>query len=364
METFIEELDSKKVLSKDDIILLKQYISKKYINYTKEQKSDVLSKAIYQVLDKSVKGLDEHYIKLVKKIILKNTILKDGNPVLFSDIFKLCLSIEDKSNTFKQTLLKWINSHIDNKISIDDLETYYSSIPSISLNAEVTTEMDKNISHNYVPSKIDVISKQTNFKINLKSIGICTYLSVLFLFFLTICLTVSSITLEKQGQISNLSPQIAIIKNKTPESNIIVNFKYKDINRLELKTFLNLHNSLLAEEPYFSTIISVSKQYGLNPLILFAITGQEENFVSKEDPNSKKIVNNPYNVYHSWEEYNTNINDSTKIASLTIINLSKDRPKNEEPFHWLNRSYAEDPNWSKGVKIFYETLEENDSKTN
>ncbi len=35
METFIEELSSKKVLSKDDIILLKQYIAKKYAKYTK-----------------------------------------------------------------------------------------------------------------------------------------------------------------------------------------------------------------------------------------------------------------------------------------------------------------------------------------
>ena len=171
---------------------------------------------------------------------------------------------------------------------------------------------------------------------------------------------INSTIIEKHNSSTSSSLVRSSTNKKSPTTNIAVHFEYKEINTAVLKTYLNSHNSLLAEEPYFSTIVAVSKQYNLNPLILFAISGQEESFVSKQDPNSKKIANNPYNVYHSWKEYNTNIKDASEIASLTVINLSKDRPTNEELFHWINRQYAEDPNWSKGVKNIYEALEKND----
>ena len=43
-------------------------------------------------------------------------------------------------------------------------------------------------------------------------------------------------------------------------------------------------------------------------------------------PASRKIANNPFNVYHSWQEFNTTIDDSARIAGNTIIRLSFERP--------------------------------------
>lgn len=290
METFIEELSSKKVLSKDDIILLKQYIAKKYAKYTKKQQSDVLSRAIYQVIDKSTSGLDKHYINLVKNVILKNTILKNGDPVLFSDILNLCISIGDSSDDLKHTLLNWINLHIENKISKTDLEIYCSKNSSVSTIVKVNTNLDFIIKTNYAVNNeiaITSISPKSKNKLSLLLLGFLSIILIVFAF--TTCLTIHSTILEKHNQISNRASRAAAIKNKTPKTNILVYFKYKEIDKSKLIIFLNSHNSLLAEEPYFSTIIAVSKQYDLNPLILFAITGQEENFVSKQDSNSKKL---------------------------------------------------------------------------
>ncbi len=274
----------------------------------------------------------------------------------------MCISIGDSSDDLKHTLLNWINLHIENKISKTDLEIYCSKNSSVSTIVKVNTNLDFIIKTNYAVNNeiaITSISPKSKNKLSLLLLGFLSIILIVFAF--TTCLTIHSTILEKHNQISNRASRAAAIKNKTPKTNILVYFKYKEIDKSKLIIFLNSHNSLLAEEPYFSTIIAVSKQYDLNPLILFAITGQEENFVSKQDSNSKKIANNPYNVYHSWQDYNTNIKDASEIASLTVINLSKDRPANEEPFHWINRQYAEDPNWSKGVKKIYDDLEKNDS---
>lgn len=133
-------------------------------------------------------------------------------------------------------------------------------------------------------------------------------------------------------------------------------FLYTDIDEGKLKDYLTIKNSVLADEPYFSEIVATSRSFNLNPLILFAIAGQEQNFVPKYNNNAYTIANNPYNVFHSWQHYNTDIEDSTAIASRTIINLSKDCPNNIDTFTWINKRYASDQNWSKGVRKIYNDL--------
>lgn len=360
METFVDELNTKKVISKEDIILLKQYIWKKYSTYSKEQKSDILSKSIYQVISRSFGNLDKHYDTAVKQNLLKNTILKNGQSIMLSDILKVCMDKSDNYRDLPTLLLEWINLNIENKISEADLTKYAPSIYS-----ELTTNDISN--SNIIPEEVDIsytIDKNFQTTYNNKSRKIPLLVTAFFT-----CLLIGSslVFFSIQNINKNNTMEVSLSRNvvkKQNTSNVTFYLNYKDINKSKLKSFLNSRNSLLAEEPYFSAIISVSKQYNLNPLILFAITGQEQSFVPKQNPNSKKIANNPFNIYHSWQEYNTNISDASKIAALTVINLSKDKPQNEEPFHWINRQYAEDPNWSKGVKSIYDSLEENDSSGN
>ena len=59
----------------------------------------------------------------------------------------------------------------------------------------------------------------------------------------------------------------------------------------------------------------------------------------------------------SWKVYNTSIEDSSRIAARTIINLSKGCPDDADPILWLNQNYAEDPNWYKGVTSLLNQLE-------
>jgi hypothetical protein len=132
--------------------------------------------------------------------------------------------------------------------------------------------------------------------------------------------------------------------------------KYEEVDAPKLKKWLERKNSMLAEEPYFTAILSTAKQYNIHPLLLFAIVGQEQAFVLKNAAAAKKIANNPFNVFGSWEKYNTDIFDSSRLAADTIIRSSRNRPAYMSTIRWMNRKYAEDPNWWSGVTKLFEQM--------
>lgn len=133
---------------------------------------------------------------------------------------------------------------------------------------------------------------------------------------------------------------------------------FEPVNRERLKGYLKRKNSLLAEEPYFSTIMSTCAAEDVHPVLLFAIAGQEQGFVKRGSENAALIVNNPFNVYHSWVEYNTDLQDSARVAALTVKAALADRPKGENAFKWLNKTYAEDTRWWNGTEQIFISIEE------
>lgn len=133
-------------------------------------------------------------------------------------------------------------------------------------------------------------------------------------------------------------------------------FGYYEVNRARLRSYLVKRNSLLAEDPYFNTIINTAKDFDLNPLILFAITGVEQSFVPKTNKQAYTIANNPYNVFYSWQRYNTNIEDTSRIAARTVLNLCKDKPANTDAFYWINKKYAENQTWNKVVSSLFKEI--------
>lgn len=130
-------------------------------------------------------------------------------------------------------------------------------------------------------------------------------------------------------------------------------FPYSEQNWSKVRAYLASYNSILSESPYFEVIIDVGMEKNIDPRILFAITGQEQSFVRKGSQSAERIANNPFNVYVSWKEYNTEIRDSAEIAANTILNTMEKTPYNAHPIKALNKTYAEDPRWWIGVDYFY-----------
>lgn len=133
--------------------------------------------------------------------------------------------------------------------------------------------------------------------------------------------------------------------------------QYKSINPELLKEYLVSKNSKLAEDYYIETFIQVAKDYNVNPLLLVAITGQEQNFVPVDHPDVELMKNNPFNVYGSWKTTDSDFEESCQIAARTVLTSSQGRPTNEDPIKWINdHKYAEDQNWHKGVTYFFNEM--------
>ena len=132
--------------------------------------------------------------------------------------------------------------------------------------------------------------------------------------------------------------------------------RWQEIDADKLREYLATRKSLLRHEPYFSTIMDTAYEFDIHPLLLFAIAGQEQGFVPEDHPQAEMIASNPFNVYHSWQEYNTTTAHSAAVAARTIIRLSRERPAGTDPVEWINREYAEDPLWHRGVNALFSTM--------
>ncbi|MNF91429.1 hypothetical protein D3C84_740300 [compost metagenome] len=147
--------------------------------------------------------------------------------------------------------------------------------------------------------------------------------------------------------------QAVVVQPKPILNELPAILQYQDVNRERLIQYLEAKDSMLADEEYMEPIFDAAKQFDIDPLLLFAITGQEQAFVPRRHKKAEQIINNPFNVFHSWQEYNTTIRKSAEIAARTIARLSKDRPAETDPFTWINREYAEDPHWADGVRSIW-----------
>lgn len=398
MGYFIEELKQNRILSKSDVVELRKEINRDNPEMDSKEKASLLSHAIYRAIDNNLDGFsDSNRIKIRKKLINK-LVYENKEFIDKLDVFFTCTRFENKSNELINDLIKWVNNNVEETIEKKDINRYIlneaefikkdSEIEGIKNKKEGISKLFKRIIdfqvykniwskiHIFLINSLEDIKKYFYIIINKKKVKekIFLVLCIIMLFgIISISRYISSeITFNstKQSNIAELNEKAIKYNLIEPEAisttlspleketflyyeHIPNSLRYKAIDREKLKKYLKSRNSILEQEPYFTTIIDTSEKFGLNAIVLFAITGQEQGFVPINHKNSKKMANNPFNVYGSWKKYNTSIEKSSEVAARTICRLLIDKPKNMNPFKWINRKYAEDPNWWKGVsKIF------------
>jgi putative ABC transport system permease protein len=396
MKNVIDELKASYVLTKDEIERIKKYIIKKYPKNSSKANAMILSNTIYGVIDKSLEGISGDEKRNIRKNIVKSSILKNTKNILKWDVFDAYITESKENPQLKKTLIEWINKNQKNDVSQEIFEEYVMSVHNTKGVCKSSYLDIKSQPKNNVIKYFGILNYEFNFKnvilkykrrliaklhctykklnirlevvsnkISSSKIALCLLsLLILTLYSLNNLVVDNKVLGAKvnnnemqQFYVSNFDTFDLYVKDAMSyHPHLPDNFNYKSIDKGKLLEFLNAKNSILAEEPYFSAIIRTSKEFNLNPLILFAITGQEQSFVPKDHENAEKIANNPFNVFHSWKEYNTNIYDSSRIAARTVINLAVDKPSNTDMFNWINKKYAYDKNWGSGVKQIFETL--------
>lgn len=401
MTQLLNTLKSYIILSLNDLTHIKDTIARRYGHMTSIERAEILSMAIHNHLNKHLEGIDDAHKETLKLTILSETFAKHRYSITRLNIFDAILDLELDDAIKTDLAESWLSESAQLSVPRWTVEDYVAmkriQLETVAhpLNTDVrapyvaqkvVVEPVQDINH---PIYFDDSESYEKKKIRF-SVGI--FASVLLIlifatptyFFLksayqpglvqNIALT-SEIGSKEHYGLSLLGGIHLIARVDGYKSGEQVNltlekkrfdfglmrkidaFRFENFDYYAVKHYiLNTRNGLIGSSEQFNQIIHEAYLNDIDPLLLFAIIGQEQAFVQDNSDYSAKILNNPYNVYHSWMEYNTTLRDSTQIAINTIKNRLDNAPYSASAFKWLNTTYAEDTNWHTGVRLIYAHL--------
>ncbi|SDK91830.1 glucosaminidase domain-containing protein [Natronincola ferrireducens] len=332
----LNTLKNKKIISQTDIENFKIYIYQKYEALEEEKREAILWNSISYVVKRDLSHLELPVHDSITHHFVEEILLNKKQDLFADEVFEALISSHEPSQHFFTSLTKWVNQHMDEPLHEDVLESYYGK----NQEEEAVAPNPKAIP--WVLSSFIILMLAFPL-INSPSTTINNSINPIVSF---------------EEEVLPL-PSYVTLRFQNPNRNFPHYFFYRDIDEGNLKGYLKKRNSLLMDEPYFTYIVSTAKAFDLNPLLLFAIAGHEQAFIPKDHPNSDVMINNPFNVFGSWQAYNTTLEETAAITARTIYNSLGDLPPHVDPFYWLNRRYAEDPNWWQGVRAIFSMLERN-----
>lgn len=327
MESPLKALQGKSVLKHEDILRFKAYIENKYAQEEEAHRVRVLENTMSKIIDQHLIPLPSQTRSEICRYLKEKRPLGHWEGITYHDLLEASLQLPHQGRELLETLSRWISDQGEINVTPQELLRYREGLCP---------------------------APETEKKGLLDRLPPCPpYLLTILLGILLIPMghLLLSLPTPVQEEVQPLP-----IVEAAPLPNLPEEWHYREVNWEGLKAYLASRNSLLMEEPYFSGIIETAKEFQINPLVLFAIAGHEQGFVPKDHPEALKIANNPFNVFSSWQNYNTDIYDSSTIAARTVINLVEDYPADMDPFQWVNRKYAEDENWWRGVRSIFDRL--------
>lgn len=395
MNELVAALKSYIILSLNDLYRIKKTLTERYAHMSPLDRADLLALAVHNHLNKHLAGIDEARHDELKNAILSATLAKHVYTITRFDIFEAIFDLDVSESSRVEIAESWLAESVKNPVPRWALEDYMNRVPfratmpkqgeshmsamSLSPNRQLRKIVDlrrlilewfEHVNYEsfnrYIARNLVIILLVTLLALitgTFASLIIkpdpyvsltseVDYKNYLGLFSLDRVYLITGI----QGESNDETIRLSLRKQPfdfgllTP----LKAFKYKPINYFEVRHYiLTARNGLIGQSSHFNQILHSAYVNDIDPLLLLAIIGQEQAFIPRDGQNASEIINNPYNVYHSWIIYNTTLRDSTQIAINTIKNRLKTAPPDVSPFQWLNTVYAEDVNWHQGVRLIY-----------
>ncbi|MFC3802439.1 hypothetical protein [Cohnella sp. GCM10012308] len=369
------------LLTPGDVSVIRRYVRTKYSPMPAANQAEIIADAIVRTIRKRLPEWPEALRADVADRLVASCVVGEQRDVYPTDVLRVCGDLALAHEAHAISLLGWLNDWTDEAWTLDRIAdrteqglvlrsdpaemlisraTSFDSASPINAsrgnaNPNVKSGMSADAAHADTAAN-DVATPRTGWLSP-------TALRPLVLATMTLLALAGILlaTMQRSDRAAE-APRSDFIADGTamqPSSNQAIAsalFAYSPFDTEAVRTYLAGRDSLLAERPYFEAIVESARQHGIDPLLLFAVAGQEQGFVPKSAKKAKQIANNPFNVFNSWETYNTNISDSSSIAAKLLAKLAAGIPEGEEPFAWMNRTYAEDPRWSDGVRAIYDKL--------
>ncbi|KUO74034.1 MAG: hypothetical protein APF77_02780 [Clostridia bacterium BRH_c25] len=392
MRQVVGNLRRQEYVNASNVEALRKYIRVRNPNISKEEFSAVFADALHKIIDTRISQFEEKHRKKIKDDVLRKAVKKKDFSINAAEVFTSCLSMKLREDSYINNFTQWINQNQPVTVSAGNVDKLVSRVEQLEEEyiennlEEIFNEFEAGGTEDEVlvalESRLIKKVKEFCFKYVKPSMKLVLPAALPLVIITAFVFAdqlgdnrIHALQHQDQGKYANIAEE-QVDRYLTLESRVLKKLgssggekglvlldglhdelRYEEVDRKELKKWLDKKNSMLSEEPYFTAIIATSEKYDIHPLLMFAIVGQEQAFVPKSGAAAKKIANNPFNVYGSWEKYNTDIYDSSRLAADTIIKSSRNRPAYMNTIKWINRRYAEDPNWWNGVSMLFTQME-------
>lgn len=331
------------LLSYDSIERIRQYVRLKFPHLPKEKHAEIVADAISKVVVNQLPSFQYETKKTIADLVIQHIVVDQKRPLLLQDIVQVCEQYPLLSEE-RDAYLQWRAKQHANIIGQASQEE---------------ASREEHLNEEIAATNTELPIQQ---KTNTNKLKVVYTFSFILLF--TVIYLSHQLLFSKQNTQADTTTVQEIIEEKHDDNlyeNLMSNelpdtYKFINFDKAIIISYLNTRDSLLVEEPYFTAIYDTAYEFNIHPVLLFAITGQEQGFVPRHHEYAYEIVQNPFNVFYSWQDYNTNIEDTTAIAARTIVNLSKDRPNDMDALKWINRKYAEDEKWHEGVSSLFNSI--------
>jgi hypothetical protein len=156
---------------------------------------------------------------------------------------------------------------------------------------------------------------------------------------------------------------VLLIESQPPTPTRARALNYRPVSVAAIVAFYEAHASQLANDRTANAILRAAQRHDVNPGVLVAITGQEQNYAPLGD--DPRIAMNPFNVYGCWCKTTIPIEESAEVAAGTVAHrlLCVPVKHGSNLVVWINSYanhcvkmegvYAEARHWGVGVALIF-----------
>lgn len=393
---------AKPVIRLEDVSALRAHIELRHPDFDSHMRAEMMADDINRMLDVAMTGLDGVYRESIKKKLITEQLIGNRQSILKLDVLNRILALDIKPDQLMAKTWGWYVLNTGQSITLSDFMEQASPYLPHRVRDAIKDTAQRNLAYQSAgrpPVLIDEAESDTPSILPEPELKDPSVLILRFDAFknsirarfkrtmayrltrkgqIAICVAVCFIALGAMlPQIINAIPERQQASGKAPSTftppleyrvtlpgygAALVQLekptylRYQNISIEKLKTYLDRKSSMLLTKDYLDQLMSYSYEKDLNPLLLIAIIGQEQNYVPSQHKFAPRMIENPFNIYGSWETHPVGFTASMKEACYTINTALVSRTMYVDPFAVINTRYAEDPRWYLGVKVIFRDL--------
>lgn len=399
MSADFRQLMSKPVIRLEDVSALRAHIEQRHPDLASHLRAEMLAEGINRMIDSAMTGLDISQRESIKKKLISDHLIGNRQSVLKLDLLNHIMELDVRPDQLIAKTWGWYVLNTGHSVTLTDfIEQASPYLPHRVRDAIKDAEL-RNLAYHpsgrYLDSETVPKMQEEAVSDATKAAAVPPWRPVLPEGFKTLWGRITAYRLTRKGQLAlagavgvlilgaSLPQIISMLSETAPVGGQTSSLfappleyrpakpgpyitqlqldkpaylRYQNISLEKLKTYLDRKDSMLLTKDYLDQLMNYSLEKDLNPLLLIAIIGQEQNYVPSQHRFAPRMIENPFNIYGSWETHPVGFTASMKEACYTINTALGTRTLYADPFATINNRYAEDPRWHLGVKVIFRDL--------